>query len=850
MGTLVVAGVLSACGGSCPPDNSKPLNPLNVDLYLDYVGTVPVLNGAATSSYFYVHNDGESAISGISYSLAGSNGATSDANGFSLDSSSLSSCASIAAHSYCKIKFTTPSLSLGNQNNSLFKVSVKDANGFVHTYDQVINYSYYNVELNSGVNFATSADVVANLTNKRYMMSYLVGGGSVGKSYTNVNLVVSDSGSVTLEQGFESGQSVVSGELIPVEFAVNILSVQPTPINITPQYSQNSVQSVRSLQATQVMAGQSLYVMTSSKTSSAQALKIGVIPVLSAPSDASNGATIYVSNFGESINGLSVTGGSGIQVYNNTCNVSIESNASCSFVLGVDGNNSGSGEVNFLVNGEAVMTKTVYFQSSSNPSALLTSSTAVTQIGLQPNQSSSLINIVLSNLGNAAIESLILTPQSGNSSQLKIINNNCQTSLAVNSQCLVQVQLIGGNPGEQGSVYLNVTYGSVTSQTSPIKYTIADNSNIIISNPVGAESTLVILGDGYESASTVFTFKNVGTTDSPINSLTLVGVNLPNSLTVESNNCGASLAAGNSCQVRVKYGPNNPESNISGIANLQINYGARKNTLSGIIKYQTVALDSQLKITNVTASGYTGSGTESSPYVGSGCNSDPLLITITYKNTSDNYVAQNFALNIIDGHVSPYMSVESTLTTCGYGSKVESLGIGQSCNLVLKADRSAMTDNNSFNLDIIYPSASWNTTQGFVRQEYFSYNGSSGVRVNYSQPTLVSTINPESSNSLQRTLNQTFVATAGCNSSFTTVISAVPNVESVTVTSGNCTVNNDKSVSCINSSSESINVLSYSIESTIPRPSDLFMQFRLDNAGKSIWYNPEILMFKVESAQG
>ena len=36
--------------GSClPNDNGSGSNPLNVNLQLDYIGTVPVLNGIATS---------------------------------------------------------------------------------------------------------------------------------------------------------------------------------------------------------------------------------------------------------------------------------------------------------------------------------------------------------------------------------------------------------------------------------------------------------------------------------------------------------------------------------------------------------------------------------------------------------------------------------------------------------------------------------------------------------------------------------------------------------------------------------------------------------------------------------
>lgn len=865
---LLVSGVLCSMtlvgcsGGNCDSSGNNSLNPLSVKLSLDYVGTVPVLNGGATTSYFYVHNDDESAISGISYSLANGNTSGSDivdSNGFKIDGSSLSNCATIPAKSSCKISFTTPSLTLGNQDNSLFKVTVVDGNGFKHYFDQVINYSYYDVGLNGGVNFATSADVVSQLSGKRYMMSYLVAGGAVGKKYTNVNLEISDGGSLSVNQGFTNGSDMVSGELIPVEFAVNVLSVQPTPVNIVPQYSVASLQRIHSLQANTVLAGQGLYVNTSSQIDSAMALKVGAIPVLTAPSDANNGKTIFISNFGESFSGLTIEpSDSTIQVYNN-CSGIIESNSSCSFMLGVNGSANGSSSITLKVNktkllasnddATVIAISTVYYKGSSGD-ALLTTNTPLSQLGLQPNQNSSVINITFSNLGTLDAESLEFTPHNGNTTGFSILNNGCGNRLAANSQCIIQVQAQGGNAGETGVVYVAVTGKSganpITSQSSNINYYVADNSNIIITSPKGAESTLSILGNGYESAQTIFTFKNTGSTSSAINSLNLTGVNLPNVLNITNNTCGASLAAGGSCQVTVKYGPHTPESNISGIANLQLNYGVRKNTLSGTIKYNTTALDSYFKITNVTASGYTGLGNESNPYSGSGCDNSPLLISITYKNMSENYVAQNMALNIINGHVSPYMSVESNLTTCGYGSKVESVGIGQSCTLVLKADRNAMIDNNSFNLDVLYPSASWNTSQGFVRQDGFTYNGSTKTYATYSQPTLVSTISPSAESSLQRTLTQTFSGGTGCGD-FTTVISAITNIESVTVLSGNCSVNNDKSVNCTNSSSAESNLIQYRIESSIPRPANLFTVFSLTNSDKHIWYNPKLLMFKVES---
>ncbi len=865
---------LSGCGGVCGVSNggNNP-TPQNVNLQLDYIGNVPVLNGSATSSYFYVHNDGDSTISNISYTLGNAvssataktknaltvSGDVVDDHGFILKASSLTNCAAIVAHSYCKIEFTTPALTLGNQNNSLLKISVADGNGFNHVFDQVINYSYYNVELNSGVNFATSADVVANITNKRYMIGYLVGGGS-GQTFNNVTLQISNSGAIQINQGFVNGQSIASAEIVPVEFNVNILTEQPTPVNVSPQYVLNSTQGTRLAtprmpQATRVAAGQSLYVSTSSQTSSAMALKVGVVPIIPAPSTKANAPTIYVSNFGDNISGFTIEPAStNVKVYANNCSGTIKSNASCSFKLATDASSSGSSEVLFKVNGQTIFSKVVYYAppTPSGDEAVLISTTPINQVILEPNQSSSVINLVFSNLGNSPLTDLTFTPKNSSSgtTQLKIISNSCDPRIESQTQCVVQVQVIGGAVGETGGVYLDVggksATSSFTTQSGIINYSIATGNQLIITSPVGAESTLNILGDNQESAQTTFTLQNSGSTSIAIKSVSLVGIDVPSALSINNNTCSNSLAANASCNVTVKYGPAQPESNLSGIANLQINYGESNNTLIGTINYSVMALDSHLKITNVTVSGFSGSGTQASPYSGSGCNDTPLTMTITYKNMSDNYVAQNMALNIIDGHVSPYLNVDTSATTCGYGANPKNLGIGQSCNLVLTANRSSMTDNASFNLNVNYPAASWNTTQGFISQNNSTYNGSTTTYANYTQPVLTSTITPASGLSYTRTLSQTLTGAAGC-SDLQTTISAIPYVTTAMVTSGNCTVNNDLSLSCTNNAANSSNTIVYTIDNTIPTPSDLFMQFTLQTSGKQLWFNPNILMFKVGS---
>lgn len=848
---LIASSVLSSCGGSgvCASDDNKER--LTVDLQLDYVGAVPVLNGGATASYFYVHNDGDKEITGISYTLGGAISSASgsnivDSNGFTLKGSSLTTCASIAPHSACRIDFVTPTLSAGNQNNSLFKVSVTDAHGFVHNFDQVINYVDYNVLLNNGVNFATSADVVAHITNRRYMMAYLIAGGVSGQSYNNINLEISNGSSISINDGFINGTQMVSGELIPIEFNVRVLSVAPSPENISPQYEVGSVNNP-TVQST-ISMGQSLYISTSSQMGSTLALKTGLMPILSAPTSESNAALIYVSNFGEGISGFSVEpADSNIIVYANNCSSMIESNSSCSFKVGVNGNSSGSSEVSFKVNGQTVLTNTVYYTAPNNAS--LISSNLMGLVGLNPNQSSSIINLPFTNLSDKELTDLLFNPVVSGGSTFKIISNGCGTSIPAGGQCVVQVQLIGGASSETGAAYLNVTgkYNdeAFTTKSGVINYyTVGntDEADIVIDSPVGSESSVSILGNGIDTASAVYTISNPGSGAIPIGLIELTGVDVANSgLVITGNTCGNSLAAGATCQITVTYGPLVPESNNSGVANLQIRYGAQSKIITGTINYSVVADNSYLQITNVVAgSGFTGSGTLATPYLGSGCNNAPLTLTITYKNMSQTVNALNMALELINNNVSPYMSVESSATTCGYGANPKDLSANQSCDLVLVAKRSDMKYNSSFNLNVVYPSASWNTSKGFIKQAGFTYENTTQVYADYTQPVLVSTT---SSASNLITMTQTLVGADSCGE-FKTIASAIPNIESTTV-SGNCELNSSESVVCTNTSSAATNTIIYQAESSIPKPVDLFTMLHLETSDKQVWYNPQIVIFRV-----
>jgi len=735
-------------------------------------------------------------------------------------------------------------------------MSLTDINGFKHQYNEVINYSYYNSTLQSGVNFASSGNLVANLTNKKYMQAYLVGGNT--NSYSDVNLEISDTGALQVSQGFIPGQEIAAGQMIPIEFSANINSMQPYPINVTPQYNLGPA-SATDVSATAI-SGQSLYLNASNQTGSALALKVGSIPLLSAPTSEADAVIIYVSSSG-TINGLSIALEDGIKIYANTCNGTIESNSSCSFKLGVTSTVSGSSEITFNINGTPVYSKAVFYSATASGESIanLVDNSLVGTVGLLSNQQSSVINLVFSNIGTADLSDVIFTPHnSSNNTKLEVVSNGCEHRIESQTQCLVQVQLQAGSSAEQGLFYLDIIGKSsssvYTARSNSINYYVNAVASLIIASPAGSTATLSVLGNNQESAETVFTLQNNGNSSATITNTALSSSQpLPVGLDISANNCnGSTLAPTQSCKITIKYGPMLLESNVNGVVNLGISYtlsgsAATTSTLNGTINYTGLNSDSYLAITDVNTTGFTGTGSNANPYMASGCNSSLMELSISYKNMSTNFVAQNMALNVINGNIPPFLSVNSSKTTCGYGAKPLNLGIGQTCKLVLTANQGAMNSNSSYNLDVIYPSASWTTNAGFIEQDNFIYNGGSTLYADYTQPTLASSISPTSGSSLSRTLSQTLVNAGGCGTLTTNIssMSLFGITQNPTISQGDCTVNSNGSISCNNNSANPSNVINYAIPANLLQPATLFMQFSLQNTGAQVWYNPDILLFQL-----
>lgn len=851
---LVFLLVGCSSGGKCG-DNKVPLN---VDFQIDYVGMIPVVNGNATTSKFYVHNLGSTPLSKITYTLAESIPSAEsgsdvvDNHGFKLHVTSLNNCASLESNASCAIQFTTPNMSLSNQNNSLLIVEVTDSNGFKHVFHQVLNYMYYSASVLNGVNFSGAANVVTSLGNKRYFTAYLVGGNSVpGVIYKNVNLQFDNPSILSINQGFINGQDIAPGEVVPIEFNAKPNSNAVTPINITPIFDTEvvSISSKINLAALPTSgSGQGLFVNTSTEVNSVLSVKLGSIPLLKSGSN----VTIYVSSFAH-IGTMNITpDNSNIRISNDTCTSGIESNGSCRFDLTATSDAVGTTLINFSLpqTSDEVFEQEVNFGPDVLPpdTVQVLSNNPVSSVGLLPNQQSGEISFVFSNLGNSALNNLVFNPVVGPGVEMRIISNGCGDTLAPGSQCVVKIVIVATASSGSGAVYLELNGTSdegrpVTAKSSVINYAItASGGAIYFTSPNGATATMVVTGNERDSMRQDFTIYNSGTTARAINSVTLAGNSVPTGMQIVGNDCGSSLAGSQSCIISVQYGPMLLESNVNGITNLVVNYGESV-TIQGIINYTGLGLDSSLQITNVVTSGFEdGNGLESSPYKALGCKNSIPQITITYKNISLNYIAQNLSLNTTG--LSPYLKVNTGLTTCGYGSNVHDLAVGDSCDLVLDVNKQQMDNASEYTLNMIYPKATWNTEQGFVSQDNFLYNGSNEIFANYTQPSIVSVLDPLNSYNSVRTLTQTLVNGAGCGS-ITNTISSLRDFGATvkpTVNEGDCSVGDDDVVTCINSTSSAINTINYVLPSDLPLPVSFFFEFNA-TGNSQVWFNPKILVF-------
>jgi sugar lactone lactonase YvrE len=181
-----------------------------------------------------------------------------------------------------------------------------------------------------------------------------------------------------------------------------------------------------------------------------------------------------------------------------------------------------------------------------SPNPLAFPSTAVGSIATA-------LPVTLSNTGNATLTGIAISITGTNPSDFAIASaTTCGTTLAAGTSCLI---------------YVSFTPASVTSFSATL--TVADNASgspqtitltgtgttaptpqaTLSPNPLAFPSTLV----GTAAAALPMTLSNSGTAALTITSISVTGTN--SSSFGQSNNCGASLAAGAPCTINVTFTP-------------------------------------------------------------------------------------------------------------------------------------------------------------------------------------------------------------------------------------------------------------------------------------------------------
>ncbi|TXI97902.1 MAG: hypothetical protein E6Q32_10990 [Neisseriales bacterium] len=841
-----------ASGGIIPfsPFSAAPA------LSVNDMTSVPIVNGGNTAGKIYIHNNGNSTVSSIRVGLQNAtqtsklvhmlslmginlNSSIADKNGFRLTNPD--NCAVIKAGASCFIDFVTPSLAAGQRNSAVISVDYTNSKQQSQHYQSIVNYAYVDSASLTGVNFyGGSVSAVGETGNVKYVTAYLLGGGTPGTIYNNVNLQISNVGAVGLANGFVNGNQVAAGQVIPVEFLVKLNGNKPTVATVTPSYGETT----QTIKATQLLKSASLQghslqdglgdsLLINLTPAQAQAnLVFSNLPVLSLESGTT--ATVTVVNNGNAdvaAGTFTVTdtdGGTHVAISNN-CSGVIPAYAASSCTVGFSVNDAtitGSDVVTYKISGSTVGSDTLYYKRNNAfpaltlapaPSAIAMAKSAVVE---------STVTYTITNTGIVPLTGISLSSNISSSSMVTTFNNitgtcgitSLATAFNLNSgaSCTVIGKYQAGGSSGVGYAYLqaNVTYNSTAYKYSslPVRYTITAAPNLIFTTPAaGVTPDITTDANGFESNSYTFTIQNTGSESAILTSYSLVpsgaqadvvpAIDASNSTCLQTG----TVAPGASCNVAVKYGPivATESSNESGTLLMTFNYhGGVPDTAyveSTAMTYHLVGNDSYVGVEFSGLNTESGTGTSAgAAFVTTGKASTNQGVTLTYTNYSQNYDMTNFNVNTNN---LPRGLQASGSGTCPTGSSTATLAKSSSCTIILtvnKADYQTVGGSTTFGGLIPFPQASWwvNTNSGTPQGGFYlsgalkNAASATGFYLSYTQAQLTSTLSTNNGQFVSTNLTMAVTNATGYATFNSTVAGVSSYLESAPVAiSGGCTAN-------------------------------------------------------------
>ena len=766
-----LSSFLAGCGGSSASNGGSgggttPIGGVSSPLTIDNAGVVPVLSSGQTSSVIYVHNNSTSTISGIRYA---SDVNIKDSTSAFLDAKNVAACSTIGAGQSCALSFTTPEISNIEAQGSAVITASYTYNNDSRQFSQVLNFAKVDADNADGAKFNSGVTLNNSGNPSAYGVIYLYGTGR-GQIF-NVNSIKSNKSAVKIIQGNISGRELQSGYVQAVEVALTNDTTQATNSTTAKSLTADN----KSLQSDSITAtltadsslGSSNFTSDAlvgvAPSNTGALLVTGNIPLINSAVNSPTGQ-MFISNVGNATatiilptypSGVVSIGGS------NQCGSTLDVGSSCILNFSVpQAPSSGSITVNYT--GGNLYTSLVNNLTWYNPGGALISVSSANNPMSLVSGAAAIDNIVtIANLGNYDITGMALTI-TGNTGAatatpgtISCLDGNSQstnTTLKVGGTCTVSIGM-SSTTATNGQLTFSVggSYNDGAAKTYSRSGTFAYSAILdqAVLN-ITAAVPMVITANNIESYSQILTIANVGTKPATLNSFE--SQNFPSALVVTSNNCGATLVNGLSCQVVVKLGPTST-GGTTGKSYYIVHYDTTGSASTSIA--YTINTESQsVALTAVTpASGITGTGDSGTPMIIQGSNTNPY-IDFTYTNTGTSTVQITGVLN---PNSSSIWNVDTANSTCYSDGSLPSgnLAPNATCIIrfknVLSIGADALNVEDSYNSSITLPTLVFKSVSSnniFTLQPTLPspLTGGNLLSVTNHQPTIVNTVNATGGN--------------------------------------------------------------------------------------------------------
>lgn len=715
VGVLIFAG-LSGCGGSGVSSNGGDVTPVAnlTSITIDNAGVIPVFGNSSTSTVVYIHNNGNSLVSGISYSAVVSNTpvksrVSSKLLGWLGSSKSLSStvggsqCSTIAAGQSCPLSITTPVLSGSNTQGSLEIKATYTKNNQATTFTQLLNYAQVQNNIQAtGAKFQAGVNISGYGNPTGYATIYLYGSGQ--NQVYSVSSMTIDKPTIMIVNGNISGHQIQSNFIQAVEISSPI-STSSVSAAITVNSSTLDVNYVQDYQSSpnkgsskSLMAANSLLtadqfshsVDIAVEPSTAGAiLTSGFVPLINTVNGTSG--SLLIRNAGNQATQIgAASADTGISNLSGCSNTSLAPSETCT--INFDVTESG-GSANITVpytggNASSVVADVTWFNGSG--AALVSMSSSQNPITFPATENDS-TTITVTNIGGYTLTNLsVPAPIVVSGSAIATLGaNSCSgiESLPIGSSCDYVVNMTDSQVDieQQVNVGFSANYAGVGGTKAyrrifPVTYSSTSNGAVITITP--STSSIAISGNNVESTTLELMVSNNG--NLPANITSILSDN-PAYLVESSTSCTATLDASDSCVVTLNLGPVYSTVESSGAAVYTVNYTASGQTPSGAvtanIDWQVHAYAQSISLESYIAFGHTSGNGESvgTQYVFTVRGRDVVgkSITLSYMNTGTNAIK---IAGIQDSNSVYTWQIGGDGTTCVAGTTI--LQPTEKCKLV------------------------------------------------------------------------------------------------------------------------------------------------------------------------